>query len=332
MAALDSPVSPSARRYPEVTQGELAALTAGVAPLDLDLAAALPSLPLRARYLVESFLTGRHRSPIKGTAPEFAEYRAYQIGDELRRLDWRLYGRSDRLCVKQFEDENQLRVCLALDGSASLRYASRPQLMTKLDLARTLLAAIALLARRQHDAVGLAVLGETASDLDAGVVDFLRPSTSIAHHHTVLARLESPPSARTVALGPALARVSRLFPRGGVVVVASDFYDDPTEIRAALQRFRAQRIDLIAVQVLDPMELELADDLTGRFVDLETGEYLPLDTAAARAGYLERFGAHQRELLEAFREHGADLVTVRSDANPLLALAAYLARRARFVR
>lgn len=322
-----SPFAPP--RGPHVRPEELEALTQAVAPIDLDLVASLPTLPLRARYLVESFLTGRHRSPIKGTSPEFAEYRTYQPGDELRRIDWRLYGRSDRLCVKQFEDENQLRACLALDLSASLRYASRPGLMTKLDLARTVLAAVALLARRQHDAVGLALLGDTDTVADAGLMDFLRPGASVSHHHNVLARLEEPPAARTLALGEALPRIAALLPHGGLVVLASDFYCDLAEVQTALRLYRSQRLELIAVQVLDPMEVEFATDTAGRFVDLEGGTYLPLNSAAAREGYLKRFGAFQQSLQDVFREHGADLVTLRTDGNPLPALAAYLARRSR---
>jgi uncharacterized protein (DUF58 family) len=308
---------------------ELVAFTPPVAPIDRDLVASLPTLPLRARYLVESFLTGRHRSPLRGTAPEFAEYRTYQMGDELRRIDWRLYGRSDRLCVKQYEDENQLRACLALDLSASLRYSSRPGLMTKLDLARTVLAAIAVLARRQHDAAGLALLGDTESPADAGLMDFLRPSASIAHQHTLFSRLEDPPMARSLALGPALNRVAALLPHGGLVVVASDFYGDLRELGSALRLFRSQRLELIGVQVLDPMEVEFATDVAGRFVDLETGADHPINAAAVRTGYLKRFGEFQRDLLELFREQGADLVTLRTDDNPLPALAAYLGRRAR---
>lgn len=321
--------SPAESRGWRVSPEELAALTPPVAPIDLDLITSLPSLPLRARYLVESFLTGRHRSPLRGTAPEFAEYRTYQVGDELRRIDWRLYGRSDRLCVKQYEDENQLRACLALDLSASLRYASRPGLMTKLDLARTVLAAIALLARRQHDAAGLALLGETATAADAGLMDFLRPSASIAHQHTLFARLEEPPAARSCNLGPALARIATLLPQGGLVVLASDFYSDLAELDAALRLFRSQRLELVGVQVLDPMEVEFATDTAGRFVDLESGSYLPINTAAVRAGYLKRFTQRQRDLLDLFRGQGADLVMLRTDDNPLPALTAYLGRRAR---
>jgi uncharacterized protein (DUF58 family) len=314
-----------------VSPEERTSLASPVAPIDLELVMALPSLPLRARYLVESFLTGRHRSPIKGTAPEFAEYRAYQAGDDLRRVDWRLYGRSDRLCVKQFEDENQLRTCLTLDTSASLRYSSRPGLMAKVDLARTLLAAIALLARRQHDGVGLALLGESASPLDADVIDFVRPSASPATQHTVFARLEACPASRGLVLGRALERLSALLP-SGLVVLASDFYCELADVRAALRRFHSQRIELIGLHVLDPMEVDFSVDTAGRFVDLETGEYLPLNSAAAREGYSKRFGAFQRDLTDVFRDHGAELVTVRTDDNPLPALAAYLDRRARLVR
>lgn len=317
---------PGRRTVPDT---ELDALAAPHGSLDLDLVVSLPTLPLRARYLVESFLTGRHRSPIKGTAPEFAEYRTYQIGDELRRIDWRLYARSDRLAVKQFEDENQLHACLALDVSASLRYASRPGLMTKLDLARTTLAAISLLARRQSDAVGLALVGDTGNPADSGLLDFLRPSASLAQHHTVYARLESPPAARGAPLGAALRRIASLLTRGGIVVVASDFYVDLDELRAALRLFRAQRLELIGLHVLDPMEIELGGEIAGRFVDLEDGAYLPLNTAAVRRGYLERFSAFRAELLELFQEHGADLVPLRTDDSPLAALAAYFGRRAR---
>jgi uncharacterized protein (DUF58 family) len=322
------PASPEFTPRHHVRPEELAALTAASAPIDLDLVTSMPSVPLRARYLVGSFLSGRHRSPIKGTAPEFAEYRAYQFGDELRRLDWRLYARSDRLAIKQFEDENQLQACLALDLSASLRYASEPRLMTKLDVARTALASIALLARRQNDAIGLALLGDTHGP-DGALMDFMRPNASVAHHHNVVARLEQPPKARTTAIGDGLRRLSTLLHGGGLVVLASDFYCDLDDLANSLRQFRAQRLELVGLHVLDPMEIEFTTKGTGRFVDLETGGYLGLNPAAARAGYLKRFEAFRRDLEGLFREHNADLVTLRSDASPLPALAAYLARRAR---
>jgi uncharacterized protein (DUF58 family) len=305
---------------------DLDKLARPVAPIDIELLARLPTLPLRARYMVESFLTGRHRSPIKGTAPEFAEYRAYQPGDDLRRIDWRLYGRSDRLQVKQFEDENQLRVCLALDLSASLRYASRPGLLSKFDYARTVLAAVALLARRQHDAIGLALLGE-GDPADAGLLDFLRPGSSVIHHHNVFNRLDTPPTVHSSTIPPALQRLTSLLPGGGLVILASDFYTDIPDLGRALGLFRSERLEFIGLQVLDPMEIEFGDATAGRFVDLEDGSRMPLNAHAVRDGYLKRFTAYRRELVECCREHSADLVLLRTDANPLDALTAYLARR-----
>ena len=284
----------------------------------------IASVPLRARFLVESFLTGRHRSPIKGTSPEFAEYRSYQSGDNIRHIDWRLFARSDRLGVKQFEDESQMRLCLALDTSASLRYASRPEVPSKFDHARTLLGAVALLARRQHDAVGLACLAETPD-----AAEYLRPGSSASHYQTVLRRLDLPPVRRAVSLDAGLSALAPILSRGTIVVLASDFYTEVPGFEAALALLRAHEVEVIGFQVLDPMEVDFDLKLAGRFVDLEEGTRLPLNAVACRAGYLERFGRHQRELLDAFRRQRCDLILQRTDANPFLALSAYLARRAR---
>jgi uncharacterized protein (DUF58 family) len=302
-----------------------------VAPLDLSLLASLPSLPLRSRYLVESYLTGLHRSPLKGTALEFAEYRNYQPGDDLRRLDWRLYGRSDRLHVKQFEEENQLRVCLVLDLSTSLRYRSQPQLLTKLDFARTLLGGLSLLARRQHDAVGLALVGDTPSPADGGLLDYLPPRSALAHHHALFSRLDQPPATRTAPLVDALHRLATLLPRGTLVVVASDFYTDLEPLRGALRLFRSQHLEFVGLHVLDPMEVDFNDDTAGLFTDLENGHVLPLSAPAARDGYLKRFQAHCHALTGLCREYDGELVLQRTDTDPLATLAAYVAHRAHLV-
>src|ERR1043166_8651750 len=122
--------------------------------LDMRLLADLPNLTLQARYVVQGFLSGRHRSPQKGSSVEFAEYRDYQAGDDLRRVDWRLYGRTDRLHVKQYEEETQLRVFLVMDTSASMDFRSRDGLLRKIEFARLVLAALGMLAHRQSDAFG----------------------------------------------------------------------------------------------------------------------------------------------------------------------------------
>jgi len=330
--SLQSPTlaPPSSRRVPPRLQprDELSMLVRLPKPLDLGVLAGLPSLPLRARYLVDSHMLGRHRSPLRGAALEFAEYRAYQSGDELRRVDWRLYGRSDRLFVKRFEEENQLRVSLVCDLSASLGYSSRPPaLLTKSDFARTVLSAIALIARRQHDAVGLALVGDTATPDEHGLADYLPPRASPAHHHAVFARLDSPAAARTARLPEALTRLADLLPRSSVLVIASDFYCDLRALAEALRHLRARRVDVIGMQVLDPMEIDFADDTAGLFIDLENGGRLALDAPSARAGYLRRFAAFRQSLEDMFLLHEADLVLQRTDANPLTALGVYLSHR-----
>ena len=289
-------------------------------PLDLRLLADLPSLTLRARYLVDGFLSGRHRSPQKGSSVEFAEYRAYQLGDDLRRVDWRLFGRTDRLCVKQYEEETRLRVFGVFDTSASMDYASRPDLLRKAEFARAVLAAVGLLAHRQDDAFGLGVAG-------AGLRDFLRARASGPHWRTFVGRLEAAAVGGRTDLARSLEELAEIVPPRSLVVVASDFYEDSAPLQAALRRLRHDGHDLIGLHVLDPAEIDFDLEAAGTFVDAESGARLKLDAPAARRNYLERFGRFRTELAETFRTAGGDLVTLRTDAPPFDALARYVAQR-----
>ncbi len=293
-----------------------------LAPLDLRLLADLPSLTLQARYLVDGFLSGRHRSPQKGSSVEFAEYRNYQYGDDLRRVDWRLYGRTDRLCVKQYEEETQLRVFAVYDASASMNYRSRPETLRKAEFARLVLAAAGLLAQRQGDACGLGVAGTELRD-------FLRARASASHWRSFVGRLEAAAIGGPTALAHSLEDLAEVIPARSLVIVASDFYEDTAPLQAALQRLRYDRHDLIGLHVLDPMETDFDLDQTGTFADLESGARLKLDAPAARRGYLERFGRFRAELEDTFHAAGGELVTLRTDRPPFEALARYLAQRER---
>ena len=291
-----------------------------LAPLDLRLLADLPSLTLQARYLVDGFLSGRHRSPQKGSSVEFAEYRNYQYGDDLRRVDWRLYGRSDRLCVKQYEEETQLRVFTVYDASASMNYRSRPEVLLKAEFARLVLAAVGLLAQRQGDACGLGVAGTELRD-------FLRARSSASHWRTLVGRLEAAAIGGQTALARSLEDLAEVIPARSLVIVASDFYEDAAPLQAALRRLRYDHHDLIGLHVLDPMEVDFDLDQTGTFTDLESGTRLKLDAPAARRGYLTRFGRFRDELADTFHAAGGELVTLRTDAPPFEALSRYLAQR-----
>lgn len=289
-------------------------------PLDLQLLADLPSLALRSRCLVDGFLSGRHQSPRKGSSVEFAEYRDYQLGDDLRRVDWRLFARSDRLHVKQFEDEAQLRVFTVLDASASMDFSSRRSAMNKLEFARLALAGIATLAQRQGDAFGFGVAG-------AELVDFLRARSSASHWQTFIGRMEQFQPQRQTALARTLEALAEIIPPRSLVVIASDFYEDLPALETALNRLRYDGHDLIALQVLDPLEVTFDHDEAGVWEDAESGVRLQLDAPAVRAGYLERFNRFCLELEEQFHAVGGDFIQLRTDEPPVTALAGYLAKR-----
>ena len=290
------------------------------APLDVGELSALSSLPLRARRLADAVGSGQHRSRRKGASVEFADYRDYQQGDDLRRVDWRLYARSDRVQIRDAHEETPLRVLLLLDVSPSMNYASRPGLLTKADLGRALLGALALIIRRQRDACGIGLL---ADDL----LHYLPPSSSPSRLRAVWGALESPvPGART-ELARALARTAEVAPRACLFVIASDFYEAPAELENVVRRLHFERHDVLALHIADPMEEEFDFADPAFFEDAETGEKLQLDPLAALKAYHAEFAAHSKALGELFRGSGFDYLKVRTDLSPLAGLAAYLARR-----
>ena len=289
-------------------------------PLDLGLLADLPGLELQARYTAEGFLSGRHRSPQKGSSVEFAEYRDYQFGDDLRRVDWRLFARTDRVHVKQFEEETQLRVFLVLDTSGSMDYRSRPTVLRKIEFARVALAAVGLIAQRQRDAFGLALAGTE-------LADYLPARSSAAHWRKLVGKLDNVRPAGQASLAAALGSLAELIPARSLVVIASDFYDEPATLVPALRRLRYDHHDLIGLHVLDPQEVDFDLDSSGTFVDAESGARVKLDAPAARASYLRRFGAFCDEVDELFRAAGGEAARLRTDQTPVAALTAYLASR-----
>lgn len=295
-------------------------VTSPLLPLDMGLLADLPSLDLRARYVMKGFLSGRHRSPQKGSSVEFAEYRDYQLGDDLRRVDWRLYGRSDRLHIKQYEEETQLRVFVVLDTSASMDFASRPPALTKVEYARVALAAIALLAHRQGDAFGLGIAGTE-------LADFLRARSAASHWRSFVGRLEIVRTGGATNLAKALEDLAEVVPRRSMIVVASDFYEDLGRLEPALSRLRYDHHDLVGLHVLDPAEIDFDLEAGGKFVDAETGAELKLDAPAVRQGYLARFRAFCDELDDLFRRVGGETARLRTDRSPAAALTSYLAQR-----
>lgn len=288
--------------------------------IDAEMLAALPSMELRARTVVEGYYSGQHRSPFHGASVEFADHRAYAHGDELRHLDWRLYGRTDRFFVKQFEAETNLAVHLVVDASASMGYPE--QGVSKLDCARYLAAGLGYLAHRQRDAVGLSIV-------DSKVRDQIPPMTRRGHLHAIFTRLEETAPGGRTALAELLTQLANTLPRRGLIVLLSDLLDDAEATLRALAMLRRRGNDLIVLQVLDRSELDL--DLRGRFVveDLETGERLITDTDEVRDDYRDAMSRHIEALHDGATRHGIDHELMVTDMPLGKALMTYLARRRR---
>ncbi|MEJ2678882.1 MAG: DUF58 domain-containing protein [Gemmatimonadota bacterium] len=285
--------------------------------------AALGGLELVARRVVEGFIAGLHRSPHRGFSVEFAEHRAYQPGDDLRFVDWRMYGRSDRYYVKQFEEETNLRAYLLVDASGSMDWTSRPGLLpSKLWYARQLAASLALLLLRQGDAVGLMAF-------DEGIRARYEPRARPSQWGTLLAALQQLDAGRGTEASGALRDVAVRLRRRGLVVLLSDLLVDPESTRTALRFLRHRGHEVLVLHVMDPGERELPPVREARFMDPETGEELPTSVADLRAEYRTAVAEAVDEWRAALAPEGMDYAVVETDQPMVHALRRYLRKRER---
>jgi uncharacterized protein (DUF58 family) len=288
--------------------------------LDPAVIARLGTLELKARTIVEGFLSGLHRSPFKGFSVEFAEYRQYIPGDDLSTIDWKVYARSDRYCVKKFEEETNLDCHLLIDVSGSMSYGSRG--MTKFEYAACLAASLGYLMNRQRDAVGLTAFNDR-------LVSMLPASARPGHLRALLLSLDRLSTGEPTNVSKPLRQLADTLKKRGMVVVISDLLDDPDAVIRGLKHFRFRGTELLVFHVLDPDEIEFPFDRATRFEDLETGEEVRAVPAAVRAHYLKEMGA----LLGRYkRELGASGIDYQllTTAQPLeMALLAYLSARGR---
>ena len=283
---------------------------------------ALGGLELVAARVVEGVLAGLHRSPHRGFSVEFAEHRMYQPGDDLRFVDWRMFGRSDRYYVKQFEQETSLRATILLDLSASMDWSSDPrgELPTKLWYAKQLAVSLALLLIRQGDSAGV-----TAFDQEIRLR--LQPRGGRGHWREIVHGLESlAAGGRTDAVAP-LQEAAVLMRRRGLALVISDLLVDPDETRLALRRLRHQGHEVIVFHLLDPGERELPGVREARFVDPETGEEVAASAADLREAYRRAVDDAIEGWRAALSPEGMDYVVVGTDQPMALALRHYLRRR-----
>jgi len=286
--------------------------------LDPQIVARVRSLELRARSVVEGYLAGMHRSPYHGFAVEFAQHREYVPGDDIKHIDWKVWGRSERFYLKQYEQDTNLICWILVDASESMKYGSGAT--TKFDYACTAAAALAYLIINQTDSVGL-------STFDSEVRSFLRPSGQISHLKDILTVLANGPGAGQTRLGPTLNELAGRIQRRGLVMLFSDLLDEPGEILAGLRHLRYNRHEVTVFHVMDAAELDFPFQDATLFRGMEQLPDLLTDPRSLRDSYMEELDKWREELTRGCRTQNVDLVPLRTDADPGVALAAYLAQR-----
>ena len=289
--------------------------------LQPDVVLKLSNMELLARLVVEGFITGLHRSPYHGFSVEFAEHRQYMPGDEIRHIDWKIYGRTDRHYVKRYEEETNLKSYLVLDCSRSMSYAS-PGRLSKSLYTRSLAASLAYLMVKQQDAVGLALF-------DEAVTGYLPPHVSRAYLRRLLRTLQTAEPVGRTRTGSSLHQVADRIKRRGLVIVISDLLDFQEEVITALKHFRHKKNEVIVMHVLDPLERSFAFGEDAQFRDLETDERivtLPRQiTESYRRAVTQFIDRYKKEC----RELRADYVLMDTSTPFDVALYAYLAKRSR---
>jgi uncharacterized protein (DUF58 family) len=291
---------------------------------DPKLLAALEGLDFKARYVMEGFLSGLHESPFHGFSVEFSDYRKYQPGDDLRHLDWRLYARSDRLCIKRYMQETNVRFYIVCDTSASMDYRGLDAWSSKLEYARVLAAALTWFLLNQNDAAGM-----VSMTAQAGIPEFIRPSQRPNQFGLMLRQLELLRASGGPCLSELIGHAVRLVHRRSVILLFTDLLEPSEEVALGFKQLRFHGHEVIVFQVLDRDETDFPFTESKVFEDLETGERRVVLPSSAREKYLEQFNAFMEAHYSLFRELEIPHCGVRTDENPWRALAMFLAERRR---
>ncbi len=281
-------------------------------------------LELRAKQIVEGLMTGTHRSPYQGSSVEFAQHRQYAAGDDIRRVDWRVFGRSDRIYIKQFEEETNLPILLVVDASESMGFGSltddRGNRWTKFDHATAIAAALAYLALKQQDAVGLAIFDQSLSR-------FFRPSNAATQWKLVIEELTHVPKWNKTDTGKVLDDIAEKITNRSLVIVVSDFFDDLESLKRGLRHLRYRKHEVIVLQTLDHQEIEFPFEEVTLFKGLEEMGQLLTEPRALREAYLEQLKLFTEGLKHVCRSMGIDYHRFDTSAGLDAQLSTFLAVR-----
>lgn len=295
--------------------------------LQPDVVSKLSNMELRARLVVEGFITGLHKSPYHGFSVEFAEHRQYMPGDEIRRIDWRVYGKTDRFYVKQFEEETNLKSYIVIDTSASMRFASEidtkgTKRISKIDYASFVAASLSYLMVQQRDAVGLMLY-------DSELRTTIPPHATQQHMRRVLIELEKVRPSQSTNSAAALHQLAERISRRGLVIILSDLFDDPDNVVAALKHFRHNNHEVLVMHILDPLERSFAFGTDAVFKDIETGEMVTTQPYHIQKVYQEAMKEFIERYKRECRENMIDYVLLDTSTTFDVALLNYLNKRHR---
>jgi uncharacterized protein (DUF58 family) len=297
--------------------------TPGARFVDPHVLARISNLELLARVVVEGFINGLHRSPNLGASMDFAEHRAYMPGDDIRRIDWRLYARSDRYYIKEFEADTNANFSVLVDVSKSMAFSSRKDGMSKLDYARYIAACLIYFSSKQRDRVGFASFAED-------IVTYVPPSAK--HLTVILHELDRMRTGVRGTLGPPLRKLSESFRRRSIICLISDLYEDPPSIIEAINQLRGKGNDIMVMHLLDPAEIEFPYDDPSNFQDMESDERIPVVPGQFSEKYRALIQQHITSLGKLFGENGVDY-GVFDTSKPLDdALFRFLAKREQLSR
>ena len=288
--------------------------------LEPEMVARLSNMSLRARLVVEGYIIGQHKSPFHGFSVEFAEHRAYGPGDEIRHVDWKLYGKTDRYFVKQYEEETNLRAYILLDTSRSMEYTSSK--ISKLDYGNYLSAALAYLMINKQDGVGLTLF-------DNQIQKFIPPRSKPSHINTILTHLDTIGSGKDTNVGIVLHEMAERIKKRGLVILISDLFDETENIIKGLKHFRHNKQEIIVFHIMDRKELDFNFTNRTKFKDMETNEQITTEPWKIRKIYQQSIRSYQDELRLRCREQKIDYVPLFTDQNLDLALNEFLKKRQR---
>ncbi len=283
--------------------------------------AKLANMELVARLVVEGFITGLHKSPYHGFSVEFAEHRQYMPGDEIKHVDWKIYGKTDRYYIKQFEEETNLKSYIILDASRSMSYGADGRL-SKLEYASFITAALASLMVQQRDAVGLTVYDEK-------IRAYMPPHATKSYLKEILKHLEHLEGSNKTSTADSLHEIAERIKRRGLVIILSDLFDRPDAVISAFKHFRHKKNEVIIMQILDPLERSFAFGRDAVFKDMETAEELMTQPWHIQKAYQQSMQEFLARYKKECRENNIDYVLLDTSTPFDVALFEYLHKRQR---